>query len=35
MRGEKRENDDATVGHEEADQEGLAESDDAHSRVMQ
>ena len=34
-RGEKREDDDAVVGHEEADQEVVAETDDAHSRVMQ
>ena len=31
----KREDDDAVVGHEEADQEVVAETDDAHSRVMQ
>ena len=34
-RGENREDDDAVVGHEEGDEEGLAESDDAHARVMQ
>ena len=34
-RGENREDDDAVVGHEEGDEEGLAESDDAHTRVMQ
>ena len=33
--GEKREDDDAVVGHEEGDEEGFAETDDAHSRVMQ
>ena len=34
-RGENREDDDAVAGHEEGDEEGLAESDDAHTRVMQ
>lgn len=35
MRGENREDDDAVVGYEEGDEERLAESDDAHTRVMQ
>ena len=30
-----REDGDAVVGHEESDQEGLAESDDPHARVME
>ena len=34
-RGENRDDDDAVVGHEETDEEVLAESDDAHTRVMQ
>lgn len=34
-RGENREDDDAVVGYEEGDEERLAESDDAHTRVMQ
>lgn len=34
-RGENREDGDAVVGHEESDKEGLAESDDAHSRMVQ
>ena len=34
-RGENREDNDAVVGHEEGDEEGLAESDDAHARVME
>ena len=34
-RGKNREDDDAVVGYEKSDEEGLAESDDAHTRVMQ
>lgn len=34
-RGENREDDDAVVGHEEGDEEGFAESGDAHARMMQ
>lgn len=33
--GKNREDDDAVVGHEKSDEERLAESDDAHTRVMQ
>ena len=33
--GKNREDDDAVVGREEGDEEGLAESDDAHTRVVQ
>lgn len=34
-RGKNREDNDAVVGHEEGDEEGFAESDDAHARVVQ
>ena len=34
-RGENREDDDAVVGYEEGYEEGFAESDDAHTRVME